>query len=642
MTGRAVRVRIVLTSVLLVGMLAALMLRAIQLAVVQAPGLQDRAVRQHHQQVKLPPPRGVIVDRHGELLALTRDSGAVYVRPPRLNAEPHALARVAGVLELPVDAVMVKASSPAPFVYLHRQVSLDRLSVVEQLGVQGIGSEPGRMRYYPHGPLAGQVLGFVGIDGQGLEGVERQFDAELGGEVEALAVERDARGRRMVVDERWRPLPRSGAQVELTLDAALQHFAERELEKAVEEFGADGGVAIALEPASGAVLAMANVPRMDPNRPGAVAVEFRRNRAITDFHEPGSTFKAFLAAAALERGVVRPGDKVFCENGVYAVGRRVIHDHHPYGFLTFSQVIQHSSNIGCAKVAERLGVERYAEAIADFGFGQPTGIELPGESPGMVRPASKWRRIHLATTAFGQGIAATPLQMARAFAAIANGGLLVRPHIVRRVVAEDGEVRYLARPHVERRVMSEATSRQLTEILRGVVEGGTGKAARMEGFAVAGKTGTAQKVEAGGRYSKRARISSFIGYVPAEQPRLLVLVMLDTPRKSTYGGIVAAPAFRRIAEYGLERLGVRPTGGVRVEPLEPSLPNDEMAAAETPFLVGVPSFLGLSMRDAVVQAQRFGWEVRIEGSGYVTAQDPPPGASPPSTELALWFGPPAL
>jgi cell division protein FtsI (penicillin-binding protein 3) len=641
-TGRAVRLRILLTSIALIAVLVGLTLRAAQLAVVQAPTLQDRAIRQHHQQVKLPPPRGAIVDRYGELLALTRDSGAVYMRPPRLNAEPGALAQVAGLLDLPLDAVMVKASSSAPFVYLHRQVSLDRLSAVEELQVPGIGSEPARMRYYPHGPLAGQVLGFIGIDGQGLEGVERQFDAELGGEVEALAVERDARGRRMVVDERWRPLPRVGAQVELTLDAALQHVAERELERAVEEFNADGGVVVALEPATGAVLAMANVPRMDSNQPGGVAHEFRRNRAITDFHEPGSTFKVFLAAAALERGVVRPEEKVFCENGVYPVGRRVIHDHHPYGLITFSQVIQQSSNIGCAKVAERLGVERYAQAIADFGFGQRTGIELPGESPGMVRPAAKWGRIHLVTTAFGQGIAATPLQMARAFAAIANGGLLVRPHIVRRIVGENGEARYVTRRQVVRRVMSEKTSRKLTDILRGAVENGTGKAARMEGFAVAGKTGTAQKVEAGGRYSKRARISSFIGYVPAEQPRLLIMVMLDTPRKATYGGIVAAPTFRRIAEYGLERLGTRPTRGGAVAPPEPSPPGNAPAATDAPLLVGVPSFLGLSMRDAVVQAQRFGWEVRIEGSGYVTAQDPPPGASLPSAELALKFGPPTL
>jgi len=640
--ARAVRLRILVTSIALIAVLLGLTLRAAQLAVLQAPTLQMRATRQHQQEVQLPPERGSIVDRNGELLALTRESAAVYVRPPQLTAGPDALARVAGLLDMPVDTVMVKASSSAPFVYLNRQVSLDRWSAVEELQLPGIGSEPARMRYYPYGSLAGQVLGFIGIDGQGLEGVERQLDVELRGEVEALAVERDARGRRMVVDGQWWPLPRVGAQVELTLDADLQHVAEKELQQSVREFDADGGVVVVLAPDTGDVLAMANVPLMNPNDPGGISAAFRRNRAITDFYEPGSTFKGILAAAALEQGVVKPEDKIFCENGSYTVGRRTVHDHHPYGVLSFAQVIQQSSNIGSAKVAERLGIERYGRAISDFGFGQRTGIELPGESRGKVRPASKWGRIHLVTTAFGQGIAVTPLQLARAFAAIANGGLLLQPHIVRRIVSEDGQAQYVTHREIERRVMSEETARVLSDILRGVVENGTGKAAHMDGFAVAGKTGTAQKIEAGGHYSKRARMSSFVGYVPAERPRLVILVMLDTPRKATYGGVVAAPAFRRIAEYGLERLGIRPAVTIAAPAADAARPALDARADSAPVSVGVPSFLGLSMRDALVQAQRFGWEVRIEGSGYVVAQDPPPGAPPPSAELTLKFGSAAL
>jgi cell division protein FtsI (penicillin-binding protein 3) len=474
-----------------------------------------------------------------------------------------------------------------------------------------------------------------------LEGVERQLDAELRGEVDALDVDRDARGRRMAVDGRWRPLPRVGAQIELTLDAALQHMTERELANAVEEFDADAGVAIVMAPDTGEILAMANVPLLDPNAPDQTAVAARKNRLVTDFYEPGSTFKTFLAAAALEHGVVRPQDKIFCENGSYPVGKRVIHDAHPHGTLTFAQVVQQSSNIGCAKVAERLGIERYAEAIADFGFGRPTGIELPGESPGRVRPAARWGRIHLVTTAFGQGIAVTPLQLVRAFAAIANGGLLLRPHIIRRIVDEDPEPRYAAQPQVEQRVMSEPTARTLTDILVGAVEQGTGKAARMEGYRVAGKTGTAQKVDASGRYSKRGRMSSFIGYVPAEHPRLVVLVTLDTPRKATYGGVVAAPTFRRIAEYGLERLGVRALPPSPVEPPPPVEPPTVAVADDAPVVAGMPSFLGLSMRDALMQAQQLGWEVRVEGSGYVVVQDPQPGTALRSDHLTLKFGSPA-
>jgi cell division protein FtsI (penicillin-binding protein 3) len=642
-TGRAARFRILTTAVVLICVLVGLSLRAMQLTVLDGVSLQRRATRQHQQEVQLPPERGAILDRNGEMLALTRESAAVYVRPGQLALDPGALTRVARLLDVPSNVMLMKAMSHEPFVYLNRRVSLDRWSAVEELQVSGIGSEPSRMRYYPYGALAGQVLGFTGIDGQGLEGVERQLDAVLRGEVDALDVERDARGRRIAVDGRWRPLPRVGAQIELTIDAALQHVAERELAKAVEEFEADAGVAVVMAPETGEILAMANVPLLNPNAPSETVVSARKNRIVTDFYEPGSTFKVFLAAAALEHGVVRPEDKIFCENGSYPVGKRVIHDSHPHGTLTFAEVVQQSSNIGCAKVAERLGIERYAEAIERFGFGQPTKVELPGESPGRVRPASRWGRIHLITTAFGQGIAVTPLQLTRAFAAIANGGVSLRPHVIRRISVENGEAQDVSVPHVEQRVMSEATARTLTKILVGVVENGTGKAARMDGFTVAGKTGTAQKVEAGGHYSKRGRMSSFVGYVPAERPRLVVLVTLDSPRKAVYGGVVAAPTFRRIAEYGLERLGVRPAPQPILPPaVRPAAAVSLVAVADAaPAVVGIPSFIGLSMRDALVQAQRLGWAVQVEGSGYVVAQDPPPATAQQVDHLTLKFGSPA-
>lgn len=643
MTGRAARFRILTTAVVLVCVLVGLSLRAMQLTVLDASGLQRRATRQHQTEVRLPPARGAILDRGGEMLAITRESAAVYVRPAQLAPDPGALARVAGLLDVPADVMLTKAMSREPFVYLNRRVSLDRWSAVEEMQVSGIGSEPSRMRYYPYGALAGQVLGFTGVDGQGLEGIERQLDAVLRGEVDALDVERDARGRKIAVDGRWRPLPRVGAQIELTIDAALQHVAERELASAVREFEADAGVAVVMAPDTGEILAMANVPLLDPNAPSDTPVAARKNRIITDFYEPGSTFKVFLAAAALDQGVTRPDEKIFCENGNYPVGKRVIHDSHPHGTLTFAQVIQQSSNIGCAKIAERLGTERYAQAIAQFGFGKPTNVELPGESPGMVRPASRWGRIHLVTTAFGQGIAVTPLQLTRAFAAIANGGLLLRPRLIRRISDENGEPQFVSEPHVEQRVMAEATARTLTDILVGTVETGTGKAARMPGFAVAGKTGTAQKVEAGGRYSKRGRMSSFIGYVPAERPRLVILVTLDTPRKATYGGVVAAPTFRRIAEYALDRMGVRGAPLPADESADVQLAADlspAEVADDAPVIAGMPSFIGLSMRDALVQAQRLGWHVQVEGSGYVIGQDPPPGAAPQGDRLALKFNSP--
>jgi len=494
------------------------------------------------------------------------------------------------------------------------------------------------------------VLGFTNVDGQGLEGIERAFDAELRGGVQALVVGHDAQGRQFEMGDGWGSLPRAGAHVELTIDVALQRVAEEELERAVRQFQAKAGSLVALDPDTGEVLAMANVPRFDPNRVRGVAADHIRNRAVTDVYEPGSTFKAFLAAAALEEQVVRPEERVNCENGHYAVGNRTIRDAHPHGVLTFAEVIAQSSNIGCAKIAERLGNERYGKMVRGLGFGQPTGIDLPGEAGGLLRPVEKWGRIHLVTTAFGQGIAVTPLQMARAFAAIANGGDLLRPYIVKRITNEDGTVRYAATPHLERRVMSRRTAEAVTRLLVGVTEHGTGKQAVIDGFQVAGKTGTAQKVDPGtGRYSARDRMSSFIGFVPADKPALVVIAVIDSPRTATYGGVVAAPVFRAVAEYGLARRGILPS----VEPAEvaprpaPALRRaaatvePEAEAEEVTVEIatpgGVPSFLGLPMRDALVRAQAEGWAVRVEGSGYVSKQAPLPGAVAADRTLTLYF-----
>lgn len=644
MTGRAMRPRIAAAAAGFAVLFAGLGARALHLTVLQGERLQQRAARQHQQAVPVRAQRGPIVDRYGEPLALSRESAAVYLRPRLWSADADAARAVARLLDMPHEAVLQRAAAPAPFVWLRRQVPLDRWSRLEELGLPGIGSEPARERVYPHGPVAGQVLGFTGIDGHGLEGIERALDAELRGEVEAVVVAHDARGRQFVVGEEWGSLPRAGAQIELTIDAALQRVAEAELARAVREQGARAGTLVALDPQTGEVLAMATVPAFDPNRFAQSSAEHWRNRAITDCYEPGSTFKAILAAAALDAAVVRPQERIACENGRWAVGNRVIRDSHPHGVLSFADVIAQSSNIGSAKVAERLGTERFAAVLTRFGFGRPTGIDLPAEAPGLLRPVSRWGRIHLVTTAFGQGIAVTPLQLTRAFAALANGGFLMKPYVVRRIVGADGQVRATGGPVVEGRVIAPETAALVTELLVGVTENGTGKQARVAGFRVAGKTGTAQKVDPHTRrYSARDRMSSFIGYVPAEDPALVVLVVIDTPRKSTYGGVVAAPVFRAVAEYGLARRGVLPRGngaldGLGIDParLQP------VSIAEEPEIAtpgGVPSFLGLSMREALVRAQAEGWHVQqFDGSGYVIRQDPPPGAVAEPRQVTLHFG----
>lgn len=650
MTGRSMRSRIAATAVLFAAAFGGLALRAAHLTLLQGAALRQRADRQQRTAVPMSAERGEIVDRYGEPLALSRESAAVYLRPREFSHQPEVVKAVAHALDLPQDVVLQRASAQAPFVWLQRQVPLEKWTAVEDMNLSGIGSEPARQRVYPHGPLASQVLGFTGVDGQGLEGVERALDGELRGGVQALVVGHDARGRPFDLGDGGQAEPRGGAHVELTIDTALQRVAEDELERAVREFGARAGTVVALDPHTGEILAMATVPRFDPNHAGNALADQMRNRAITDVYEPGSTFKAFLASAAIENDVVRPEDRVNCENGHYTVGNRTIRDSHPHGVLSFADVIAESSNIGCAKIAERLGTERFGALVTAFGFGQPTGIDLPGEASGLLRPVSRWGRIHLVTTAFGQGIAVTPLQLARGFAAIANGGNLLRPYIVKRVSDDDGTVRYVGQPHVERQVMSHKTAATVTQLLVRVTEAGTGKQAQIDGFTVAGKTGTAQKVDPHtGRYSAKDRMSSFVGFVPAEDPALVVLAVLDSPQKATYGGVVAAPVFRAVAEYGLTRRGVLPRAPVDPKPAAPApllqraaVHFDDAAEADlAPEVLAAPgsapSFIGMPMRDALVRAHAEGWTVRVEGSGYVTHQTPPAGGVADDRTLTLYF-----
>jgi cell division protein FtsI (penicillin-binding protein 3) len=641
MTASAARDRIAATAGVFFMLFVVVIARAVYLSVILGADLEDLATRQHRQHLAQPPARGPIVDRQGEPLALTIDAKAVYLRPRQLSPV-RATEALARALEIAPSVVAARANDTAPFVWLDRRVSLERWSKVAELGLEGVGSHPSRQRSYPHGSLAAHLLGFTNIDGEGLEGLERRYNADLLSEVAPINVERDARGRPINASALG-PLPRGG-RVELTIDATLQHAVERELTAAVLEHRAESGMAVVLDPRTGQVLALANAPTFDPNDPGSAPPAHRRNRVITDIFEPGSTFKVFTAAAALESSVIKPQERIDCENGRYRVGGRTIHDHDPYGWLTFEEIIQYSSNIGTAKIAERVGADGLSAMIEALGFGKITGVDLPGEVPGMLIPRAQWGRIHLATISFGQGIAITPIQLAAAYGAIANGGLLLRPYVVERVVGEEGQTVRLQRPRVVRRVFAPETARRLTSFLSRVVEDGTGKHARLEGFGVAGKTGTAQKVDPQtGRYSSNARMSSFVGFVPADNPQLVILVIIDTPKGVTYGGLVAAPAFRRIAEQGLQRFGLRPAPAPVPAPELASYAPQPLTWKITEPAGGMPSFLGLSMREAIVRAHRAGWRAEIEGSGVVIRQDPPPGsASAESQRLQLVFGTPGL
>lgn len=629
------RTRLAAAALFFVLMFLAVGFRAFQLQIFQGERLKRLGERQHLKEWIVLPKRGTILDRSGESLAISLEAQSVYARPRRLKDPESAVRTLAQVLSLNVAEVEQKLKSEKPFVWLKRQVTPHEADRIKAINLDGVGMSYEPNRYYPQGQLAGQVIGFVSRDSQGLEGVELFYDAHIRGESGSPVIERDALGRRVLVQGVEEVQIPPGADIHLTLDTSIQHLAEKQLEAAVLKFRAKAGVAVVVEPFTGEVLALANYPFFNPNNFSRQSSQQWRNRAVTDSFEPGSTFKTMLAAAALEEGVVGKEDLLYCEFGKYSFGGRIIHDSHAYGWLPFYKIIQFSSNIGATKVGEKLNKERYFKYIERFGFGRPTGIDMPGESAGVVRPVREWSPIDLATHSFGQGIAVTPIQLVMAYGAIANGGFLMRPFVVRRVVGPRGEVLVDNQPQVVRRVIAEKTAYLLTSILKGVVsEGGTGVMAGVEGFEVAGKTGTAQKPDlVRGGYAAKTRVASFIGFVPATDPRLVALVVVDEPEVDVYGGVVAAPAFRNIAGGALRHLGVIPD---KPEPL----PGIAVKDAPTTFgerrngngtiqrasAVEVPDFVGLSLREAMEKARALKVRVELRGHGYVVRQSPAPGA----------------
>jgi cell division protein FtsI (penicillin-binding protein 3) len=607
--------------------------RAFQLQVLQGEKLKRLGERQHLKEWIVLPKRGAVMDRAGEPLALSLEAQSVYARPHRIHDSASVSKSLAKILNLDIVEVKQKLTSDKPFVWIKRQIGPQEAEQIQALSADGVGMFYEPHRYYPQGQLAGQVIGFVGRDSEGLEGLELHYNGYIRGETGSSVIERDALGRRVLVQGVEGLQIPPGGDIHLTLDTSIQHLAEKELESTISKYRAKAGVAIVVDPLTGEVLALANYPSFDPNNFSRQSSQQKRNRAVADSFEPGSTFKTILAAAALEEGVVGRDDLFYCEMGKYPYAGKVIHDTHPYGWLPFSKILQVSSNIGFTKVAEKLKRERYFKYIEKFGFGQITGIDVPGEVSGLLRKPESWSAIDLATHAFGQGISATPMQMAMAYAAIANGGFLMRPYLVRRVVGPKGEVLLENQPHVVRRVVSEKTSRLLASMLKEVTnEGGTGVMAKVEGFEVAGKTGTAQKADlTNGGYAAAKRVGSFVGFVPADAPKLVALVLVDEPEVNVYGGVVAAPVFRNIARGALRQLAVAPQEPDLVPPAvgQAELPVRQALRKETEVADGsaaaVPDFVGLSLREAVAKARAMGVKVKMRGNGYVVQQWPAPG-----------------
>ncbi len=626
--------------------------RALSLQVLRHDQFEERAQRQYQRIVQLPPQRGTIYDRNGEELALSTAVDSIYAEPHRVEDASATARALATILKLPYGELKRRLSSQRRFLWIKRQVLPRESAQVKELKLAGIGFTREHRRYYPNSETGAQVLGFTGVDPRGLEGLEMRYDALILGEGGFLMTEKDARGKGLSFDNAVVQGGSPGHSLYLTLDKNLQYIAEKELAEGVHNARAKAGSVVVLDPGTGEILAMASQPDYNPNAVRKARPSQWRNRAVCDAYEPGSTMKPFVVAAALNEGVVRAGQRIDCENGRYRVGGRTIHDTHKYQMLTVEEVVKFSSNIGSAKIGKMLERQRLHRYLTGFGFGQPTGIDFPGESPGLLRRPEQWFEADLAAISFGQGVSVTPLQLALATAAVANGGTLMHADLVKKVVDPYGETMEVREPKAVRRVISEQVARQMRGMMAAVTEEeGTGTRAAVSGFTVAGKTGTAQKVDpVTGGYSADKRVSSFVGFVPVEAPRLVVLVVIDEPKGQTYGGLVAGPVFSRIAEQSLRYLQVEPT----VPDSRPALlPVEEGVALVEPApvlndipgdgqLPNMPNCIGMSSRQVLKTMERLGLNIRLKGSGRVVEQFP--AASRPiryGNEIWVRLAPPA-
>jgi cell division protein FtsI (penicillin-binding protein 3)/stage V sporulation protein D (sporulation-specific penicillin-binding protein) len=546
--NRRIRLLLVVAVLVFAGTLA----RAVWLQGVQAGTLERMATRQHREPIVIPATRGTITDRNGEPLAIGEQATTVYADPRRIR-NPRRVAAIAA-RELGVDPNGIYeriADRTKGFVYVLRKADPAKARSLQRRGLAGLGFYAEEQRAYPQRTVAAHVLGFAGIDNHGLDGLERSLDRLLAGRPGSETVVKDPFGRVLdVVDTR---AERPGHDVQLTIDHQIQANAEAVLAQTVRQWHAKAASAIVLDPRTGAVLAMAVAPGFDANRFGAASAGRRRNRAVTDMYEPGSTFKLVTVAAALSEGLATPLTAFTLPPSIQ-VADRVIHEHDPRPTerMTVARILAESSNVGTVTIAkDLLGPDRLARWIGRFGFGKPTGIDFPGESAGAALPRELWSGSTIGTVPIGQGIAVTPIQMASVYAAIGNGGVLMRPHLVDRI---DGVRRSYRRG---RRVVSRTVAAQVMTMLRGVVDAGTGTGAAVPGYTVAGKTGTANKPE-GGSYSTSKYVASFVGLVPAKKPRLAIMVMVDEPKGAIWGGVVAAPAFQEIARFDLQYLEVSP------------------------------------------------------------------------------------
>jgi cell division protein FtsI (penicillin-binding protein 3) len=645
------RIRIIQAVTLL--WVLAITWKLVQLQVSEHASLLSRAERQQQASIDLSPVRGIIYDRNGNELARSVEAKSLYASPAEITDPDGVATRLSKLLDVDRDALYKRLTSNLVLAVVKRKLNEKEVAQVEALQTPGLRFVNEMKRYYVSGRTASHVIGFVDIDEKGQGGLELSYDKLVRGQAGRLSLDVDALKKSYdhSIEE---PVP--GANIHLTIDTLIQHYAEKALSDCIRATRARGGSIVIMRPATGEILALANFPTFDPNAVSDTSGAQRHNRAIETSFEPGSIFKMVTYSAALEERIIRPETRIDCGGGQIRIADRVVHDH-PYGVLSAAQALAKSSNVAAIKIGMQLGNERLARYIEQFGFGRRTGIELPGEARGLFRPASEWGPTTIGSIPMGHEVGVTAVQAVAAYACIANGGEYLKPHLVSRITTSSGEILEQYQPE-NRRVVSQATASTIKQMLEGVVMQGTGKAARMGGYRAAGKTGTAQKVDpVTKRYSQTKYIASFAGFAPVDNPEIACIVSIDEPIGAHQGGSVAAPVFARVVSDTLRALGVPPDDdpeSLLASDLQTyKLPDlikegnpidDDKAGDSRPALdvaadrnadndasnlygsVVVPDLTGLGIREAVALCATRGLKIKPSGDGVVSSQSPPPGS----------------
>ncbi|MFZ3228634.1 MAG: penicillin-binding protein 2 [Pseudobdellovibrio sp.] len=621
--------------------------RAAYLQFLPQDKLSALQAKQFQTVVTMPSRRGAIVDINSKELAMTSPAYSLYADPKIIENKKAAAKKISKILNESYNSVYAKIKNDGKrFMWIDRLISASQAEEIRNLQLRGIGLVEEWKRVYPNDHLLSSTLGFVGKEGQALEGLELRYDSILKGEKKKVTLRRDARGRPLVQDGLLFTETPQGKEIKLTIDSDLQYFVETELAEAMKKFDADGAWAVVLDAKTSAIRSVASLPHYNPNSPSAATSFVRRNRAVTDTFEPGSTMKTFVIANALEQKIVQPNTKIFCENGNFKIGKKVIHEAeltHAQGTISVTEILAYSSNIGTSKIALMMGDQKLKDGLSAFGFGERSGVDLPGEAKGIQIPLP-WRDHLIANVSFGQGITATPLQMANAYAAIANGGTLNQPYIVDSISDLETNETELQNPKFIRRVVSEETAAKMRTMLTEVTIGkGTGGLARVPGYYVGGKTGTAQKIKTiGTGYMSGGYIASFAGFIPASAPKFVIFVGLDHPRNGYYGSQVAAPVFSKIASYAVRKNGVAPEiltektlahnpeqkNSTEVIAADKLISVDQNGLKAVNILANeAPQFKSLTVREVLQRAAEQQIQVKFIGSGRVENTWPAEGGA---------------